>query len=222
VFGRHAAARPPDGDDSRPCGRPTLHPVEDAHLLEGARAGDEQAFVTLVERYQGPLARLARAYVPTDAVAEEAVQETWMGVLRGIDRFEGRSSFKTWLFRILVNRARSAGAREPRDVPLDEQGPSVARARFDSGGAWAHPVEPWEQSDDRLVAAGWSKVLVAALAQLPRRQREVVLLRDVEGLESAEVCDTLGITEGNQRVLLHRARSRLRGALESELAERGA
>jgi RNA polymerase sigma-70 factor, ECF subfamily len=196
--------------------------VDDAQLLEGARAGDEQAFVTLVERYQGPLRRLARTYVPTDAVAEEAVQETWMGVVRGIDRFEGRSSFKTWLFRILVNRARSAGAREPRDVPLDQQGPSVPAARFDGRGAWVHPIEPWEQSDDRLVAESWSKALVAALSQLPPRQREVVLLRDVEGLESTEVCNALGITEGNQRVLLHRARSRLRGTLESELTERGA
>ncbi len=124
----------------------------------------------LVERYQRSLIRLARAYVPSEAVAEEAVQETWMGVVRGIDRFEGRSSFKTWLFRILVNRARSAGAREPRDVPLDDQGPSVERSRFDDHGAWAHPIEPWEQSDDRLVAAGWSKVLVAALEQLPRRR----------------------------------------------------
>ncbi|MGA8725852.1 MAG: sigma-70 family RNA polymerase sigma factor [Acidimicrobiales bacterium] len=196
--------------------------MDDAHLIEGARAGDEQAFVRLVERYQGPLVRLARAYVPTDAVAEEAVQETWMGVVRGIDRFEGRSSFKTWLFRILVNRARSAGAREPRDIPLDQHGRSVPPERFDDRGAWAHPIEPWEQSDDRLVAASWSKSLVAALAQLPPRQREVVLLRDVEGLESGEVCDVLGITEGNQRVLLHRGRSRLRGTLENELTERGA
>jgi RNA polymerase sigma-70 factor, ECF subfamily len=196
--------------------------VDDVRLVEGARAGDEQAFVTLVERYQGPLVRLARTYVPTDAVAEEAVQETWMGVVRGIERFEGRSSFKTWLFRILVNRARSAGAREPRDVPLDQQGPSVPPARFDDRGGWAQPIEPWEQSDDRLVAASCSKALAAALALLPPRQREVVLLRDVEGLESTEVCRVLGITEGNQRVLLHRARSRLRGTLESELTERGA
>lgn len=175
----------------------------------------------LVERYQGSLVRLARAYVPSEAVAEEAVQETWMGVVRGIDRFEGRSSFKTWLFRILVNRARSAGAREPRDARLDEQGPSVDPSRFDEHGAWGQPVEPWEQSDDRLMAAAASKTLAAALSDLPARQREVVVLRDMEGLPSTEVCDALGISEGNQRVLLHRARSRLRGVLGGELAGGG-
>ncbi len=221
MFTRRGPAGREARDDHRPDGRPTLPSVDDVELLEDARSGDERAFVTLVERYQGSLVRLARAYVPTDAVAEEAVQETWMGVVRGIDRFEGRSSFKTWLFRILINRARSAGAREPRNLPLDVQGPSVARSRFDDTGAWGRPIEPWEESDDRLVAAAWSKFLVSALEQLPARQREVVVLRDIEGLESSEICDALGITEGNQRVLLHRARSRLRGALEDELTERG-
>ena len=120
VFLRRNSARPSSSDDARPPDRPTLRAVDDAHLLEGARAGDEQAFVKLVERYQGPLVRLARAYVPTDAVAEEAVQETWMGVVRGIDRFEGRSSFKTWLFRILVEPGhvrRSTGTPRPPTGP---------------------------------------------------------------------------------------------------------
>jgi RNA polymerase sigma-70 factor (ECF subfamily) len=194
----------------------------DADLLARLRAGDEGAFVSLVERYNGSLLRLARTYVPSDAVAEEAVQDTWMGVVRGVDRFEGRSSLKTWLFRILVNRARTAGVREPRSVGLDDHEPAVDPARFDGTGAWAQPLQPWEtDADDRLVAATWSKALAAALDALPPRQREIVVLRDVEGLPSDDVCSVLGITEGNQRVLLHRGRSRLRSMLEADLALRG-
>jgi RNA polymerase sigma-70 factor (ECF subfamily) len=194
----------------------------DVELLTRLRAGDEEAFVTLVDRYNGSLLRLARSYVPSDAVAEEAVQETWMGVVRGVDRFEGRSSFKTWLFRILINRARSAGIREPRSVPLPDSEPAVDRSRFTAAGAWADPLQPWESdADDRLVAATWSKTLGDALGDLPPRQREIVVLRDVEGLASEDVCDVLGISEGNQRVLLHRGRSRLRSMLEAELAMRG-
>ena len=175
----------------------------------------------LVGRYNGSLLRLARAYVPNDAVAEEAVQDTWMGVVRGVDRFEGRSSFKTWLFRILVNRARSAGTREHRDLSLSDNEPSVDPSRFDAAGAWAQPLESWADADDRLVAATWTKCLSDALSVLPPRQREIVILRDVEGLASNDVCDVLGISEGNQRVLLHRGRSRLRSMLEVELASRG-
>jgi RNA polymerase sigma-70 factor (ECF subfamily) len=194
----------------------------DVDLLVRLRTGDEEAFVSLVNRYNGSLLRLARSYVPTEAVAEEAVQETWMGVVRGVDRFEGRSSFKTWLFRILINRARSAGTREPRNLPLVDQEPAVDPTRFTAAGAWAEPVGAWEtDADDRLVAATWSKTLGEALGDLPHRQREIVVLRDVEGLTSADVCDVLGITEGNQRVLLHRGRSRLRSTLESELSTRG-
>ncbi len=193
----------------------------DGELLARLRDGDEEAFVTLVGRYNGSLLRLARTYVPSDAVAEEAVQDTWMGVVRGVDRFEGRSSFKTWLFRILVNRARTAGTREHRDLPLTDNEPAVDPARFDTAGAWAEPLESWADADDRLVAATWTKCLSDALSGLPPRQREIVLLRDVEGLASHDVCDVLGISEGNQRVLLHRGRSRLRSVLEVELAARG-
>jgi RNA polymerase sigma-70 factor (ECF subfamily) len=193
----------------------------DGNLLSRLRAGDEDAFVMLVGRYNGSLLRLARAYVPSEAVAEEAVQDTWMGVVRGVDRFEGRSSFKTWLFRILVNRARTAGTREHRDLPFTDNEPAVDPSRFDSAGAWAEPLESWADADDRLVAATWSKCLSDALSDLPPRQREIVLLRDVEGLASHDVCDVLGISEGNQRVLLHRGRSRLRSMLEAELATRG-
>jgi RNA polymerase sigma-70 factor (ECF subfamily) len=193
----------------------------DADLLHRLRSGDEEAFVTLVARYNSSMVRLARTYVPSEAIAEEVAQETWMGVVRGLDRFEGRSSFKTWLFRILVNRAHTAGAREPRNLPLAEVEPAVDPSRFDAGGAWAQPLESWTDVDDRLVAATWSECLREALGDLPPRQREVVILRDVEGLPSTDVCEVLGISEGNQRVLLHRGRSRLRAALEAELAVRG-
>jgi len=206
---------------------PTLRTMEpatetDVELLTRLRSGDEAAFVTLVSRYNGSMLRLARAYVPSAAVAEEAVQDTWMGVVRGVDRFEGRSSFKTWLFRILVNRARSAGTREHRNLPLTGDDPAVDPSRFDAGGAWARPLDAWEtDADDRLVAESWSGRLRYALGELPPRQREIVILRDVEGLDSGDVCDVLGISEGNQRVLLHRGRSRLRSALESEFESRG-
>jgi RNA polymerase sigma-70 factor (ECF subfamily) len=193
----------------------------DAELLARLRSGDEDAFVTLVGRYNASMVRLARAYVPSTAVAEEAAQETWMGVVRGVDRFEGRSSFKTWLFSILVNRARTAGVREHRNLPLTDLEPAVDPSRFDATGAWAQPLESWADTDDRLVAATWSKCLSDALGDLPARQREIVILRDVEGLPSADVCQVLGISEGNQRVLLHRGRSRLRSKLEAELAVRG-
>ena len=189
----------------------------DSELLARLRAGDEGAFVTLVGRYGASLLRLARSYCPNDDVAEEAVQDTWIGVLRGMDSFEGRSSFKTWLFRILVNRAHSAAEREPRHLPIDD-GPAVARTRFDEQGAWAEPLDSWVSDvDDRLVAASWAKRLKDALAELPHRQRTVVILRDVEGFASEDVCGVLGISDGGQRVLLHRGRSHLRTALEAEM-----
>ena len=202
---------------------PTLRPVDsDAELLARVRAGDEAAFVTLVEGYHGSLLRVARGYVPNEAVAEEVVQETWMGVVRGIEGFEGRSSFKTWLFRILVNRARTAGTREPRDLPLTDDQPAVSTSRFTAAGAWAEPLESWEaDADDRLVAGAWAESLRTALDELPPRQREIVILRDVEGLASEDVCEVLGVSQGNQRVLLHRGRSRLRSLLETQLGARG-
>jgi RNA polymerase sigma-70 factor (ECF subfamily) len=194
----------------------------DTELLDRLRRGDESAFLSLVSRYNGSLLRVARTFVPSDAVAEEAVQDTWMGVVRGVDRFEGRSSFKTWLFRILVNRARTAGTREHRHLPFDPAEPVVSPDRFDSSGAWATPVVPWESGvDDRLVAATWTTSLREAIDSLPDRQRDVVVLRDVEGLASEDVCEVLGITEGNQRVLLHRGRSRLRAVLADEFETRG-
>ncbi len=183
----------------------------DVDLLSRLRDGDEAAFVQLVERYQSRLLRLARSMVSTPAVAEEVVQDTWMAVVKGIERFEGRSSLRTWLFRILANRARSTGIREQRHVA---SGPAVDASCFDAAGAWAQPVAPWaERSDERLDAARWAPVMREALSDLPPRQREVVLLRDVEGLTSDEVCAVLDLSRGNERILLHRGRSRLRAFL---------
>ncbi len=189
----------------------------DVELLERLRAGDEAAFVTLVSRYQQPMIRLANTMVGSAAVAEETVQDTWLGVLRGIDRFEGRSSFKTWLYRILANRASSASSREPSHASLDTLH-TVAADRFDARGQWADPLDRWvEQSEDRLDASAWLPILKSALEGLPARQRQVVLLRDIEGLTSEEVCAVLAISAGNQRILLHRGRAHLRGALETEM-----
>lgn len=188
-------------------------------LLSRLRAGDDTAFAQLVSRYNGRMIRLARTMVPTAAVAEEAVQDTWMAVVKGLERFEGRSSLRTWLFRILANRARSAGAREHRSGLAP--GPAVDPDCFDQAGAWAAPVVPWaEQADDRLDAARWAPIMRAALDQLPPRQRQVVLLRDVEGLASDEVCSVLDLSQGNERILLHRGRSRLRQFLEPHVGGR--
>jgi RNA polymerase sigma-70 factor (ECF subfamily) len=191
----------------------------DAALLEALRAGDEAAFASLVSRYHTRLLRFATSMVPSRAVAEEVVQDTWLGVVRGIDRFEGRSSVRTWMFRILANRARSAGAREARagslgDTALDD----ALEGRFDAAGAWSAPPEPWaDRVDDRLVAEAVAGHVRECLSALPPAQRQVLVLRDVEGLAAAEACDVLGVSAGNQRVLLHRARSRLRSLLEGQI-----
>ena len=191
---------------------------EDEELVARLRAGDEQAFVALVSRHHAAMVRVASSFVSSAAVAEEVVQDTWLGVLRGIDGFAGRSSFRTWLLRILVNRARSTGVREHRSVAVGDAGPAVDRSRFDASGAWMSPPQHWvEDSEDRLLAEGLADQIHVALGELPARQREVVVLRDVDGLSGPEVCDVLEISEANQRVLLHRGRSHLRQALESEL-----
>ena len=194
----------------------------DARLLAALRAGDERAFVTLVRRHHAAMLRLASSFVPNVAVAEEVVQDTWVGVLRGIDGFEGRSSLRTWLFRILVNRARTAGARERRTIAVGDTGAvgdteaAVVASRFDGGGSWLSPPESWiEEVEDRLEAGKLAGFLRTAIGDLPERQRQVVTLRDIEGLTSEEVCSVLEISESNQRVLLHRGRSRLRQAIET-------
>jgi RNA polymerase sigma-70 factor (ECF subfamily) len=184
-------------------------------LVERLRAGDEAAFVALAGRHQAAMLRLAAAFVPSMAVAEEVVQDTWVAVLCGIDGFDGRASFKTWLLAILVNRAKSTGVSEARSTAIGDAGPAVDRSRFDGAGAWSAPPRHWiEESDDRLLATGLRGRLELALKRLPSRQRAIVILRDVDGLSSDEVCGVLDITAGNQRVLLHRARSHLREAVE--------
>lgn len=192
--------------------------MEDAELVTRLRSGDEDAFRFLVDRYHCSLLRLAQTMVPSRAVAEEVVQDTWLGLVRGIHAFEGRSSLRTWLFHVLVNRARSTGVYERR--PTIGAGPSVDPSRFGADGRWTEPPVPWpDEVDDRLVATQLAERIRPRFEELPAMQRQVVTLRDVEGLSAEEVCDLLGLTEGNQRVLLHRGRSRLRGMLEHEMGK---
>ncbi len=202
--------------------------MEDRELLRALRAGDETAFVELVERYSGSLLRVATTIVGSRAVAEEVVQETWLGVLRGLDRFEGRASLKTWLFRILTNSAKTRAMRERRSVPFsslvraeteyDER--TVDADRFLPAdherwpGHWAVPPRAPEAS---LLGAETQRVIRQAIDELPEAQRTVITLRDVGGWDAEEVCEVLELTDGNQRVLLHRARSRVRAALEEYL-----
>ena len=205
---------------NRDPGSTGLGSEEDLLLLERLQAGEEAAFVTLVAHHHDAMLRLARTFVRSSAVAEEVVQDTWLGVLRGIDRFEGRSSLRTWLLAILVNRARSTGTREARTIALQDAEPAVDHARFNSNGAWSTPPQHWvDDVEDRLGAAALGGALRAALAAMPPRQRAVVMLRDVDELGSDEVCEVLALSPENQRVLLHRGRSHLRQALEDEIGD---
>jgi RNA polymerase sigma-70 factor (ECF subfamily) len=207
--------------------------TEDRRLVDALRRGDEAAFASLVHTLGPAMLRVARDYVPTRAVAEEVVQETWLGVLRGIDRFEGRSTLKTWVFRILVNRARTRGAKEHRSMPFssiadgagDDGAPDPA-AFLDAtesatwGGWWAAYPRAWDTvPEQRLLGQEVLSVAKEAIGALPERQREVLVLRDVAGLRPDEVCAALALTDGNQRVLLHRARDRVRRAIEKQLGE---
>jgi RNA polymerase sigma-70 factor, ECF subfamily len=197
---------------------------EDARLVAALRAGDESAFAALMRIYGGGMLRVAQMYVSSRAVAEEVVQEAWLGVLRGIDRFEGRSSLKTWLFRIVVNTAKTRGVREARTVPFsafeDESGATVSADRFLGEserfpGHWAAPPASWGRvPDDVLVADETIDVIRREIDRLPPAQRTVMTLRDIDGLSAEEVCNALELTETNQRVLLHRARAKVRAALE--------
>jgi RNA polymerase sigma-70 factor, ECF subfamily len=207
----------------------TLAADRDAALLAALRAGDEQAFATLVTRHHASLKRVARAYVSTDAVAEEVVQDTWLAVIAGIDRFQERASIKTWLFHILANKAKTRGKRERRIVPFAslaraEDEPAVAPDRFQREGDawpghWAVPPRPWEDPDRRLQALEARDRLRAAIGALPDTQQAVLTLRDVEGLQAEEVCELLDLSPGNQRVILHRARARVRDELERYFGE---
>jgi len=202
----------------------SLPPDEDAPLLDALRAGDERAFAALVDKYGPSLLRLAQLYVSSRAVAEEVVQETWLAVLTGIERFEGRSSLKTWLFRILTNKAKTRGQREGRTLPFsslasdgDEDQTAVAVERFARGGAWATP--PRGVPEERLLAGETRARVEQAISALPPNQRAVITLRDVDGLSAEEACNVLGLSETNQRVLLHRARAKVRTALERYLED---
>lgn len=189
----------------------------DAELVGRFRAGDEDAFVALAGKYRAVMLSLALGYVPSMAVAEEVVQDAWVGVLRGIGKFEHRSTFRTWLFRIVINRAVSAAARERRSVPVDDPQLADGVSRFDAAGNWAVPPEPWvDRVEDRVTAAKIAARIMTAIGELPPRQREVVTLRDVQCMSSEEVCRALDISQANQRVLLHRGRSWLRQVVESE------
>jgi RNA polymerase sigma-70 factor (ECF subfamily) len=193
--------------------------LEELQLVEALRAGDERAFEQLIRMYQASLIRVAQMYVSSRAVAEEVVQETWLAVLNGIGRFEGRSSLKTWIFRIVANRAKTRGEREGRTVPFSSLGPpepAVEDERFDHGH-WASPPPDWPE--ERLLAEETRRVIENAIELLPDVQRAVITLRDVQGWSADEVRNALELSETNQRVLLHRARSKVRRALEEYLAE---
>lgn len=200
---------------------------DDEVLLGRIRGGDRDAFATLVRRHHGSLTRIAMGYVSTRQSAEEVAQDAWLAVLEGLDRFEGRSSFRTWLFTILVNRAKTRGVREGRSVPSSalaegeaSEEPAVPPSRFDSNGRWSEPPRDWhDQTPEALLDQAETRAaVIAAISVLPDKYRIVLTLRDLEGMEAEEVCRILEISEANQRVLLHRARSRLRQALEARSA----
>jgi RNA polymerase sigma-70 factor (ECF subfamily) len=200
-----------------------LAPTEERLLVEALRAGDETTFTTLVRELTPGMLRVARLYVPTAAVAEEIVQDSWLAVLRGLARFEGRSSLRTWIFRILTNTAKSRAIREGRTLSFSslvahEDEPAVDPARFFGEGTrfpghWATPPQKWE-GPARLLERETLELIAREIRKLPPAQAIVLTMRDVEGFDSSEVCNALQISEVNQRVLLHRARSKLRNALE--------
>ena len=199
----------------------------EAALLERLRAGDEAAFKGIVAGLYGTMLTVARTYVKDRAVAEEVVQETWLGVINGLDRFEGRSSLKTWIMSILINQAKTRGTREARTIPFaslapEDDTPAVDPERFRgpheqyTGGWRAFPAN-WKAADQLVQDRETIRVAMRAIAELPLTQQTVIRMRDVEGYSSEEVCATLDISESNQRVLLHRARSRVRSALERHI-----
>ncbi|MGZ4192744.1 MAG: RNA polymerase sigma factor [Solirubrobacteraceae bacterium] len=210
----------------------TAAATSEDRLLAQLRAGDEMAFRELVKRHDRAMRRIALTFVRSPSVADEVVQETWLAVIKGLERFEGRSSLKTWIFRILANRARSRGAREQRTTSFsslapseDDDGPTVDPERFlpaghPTAGYWSvTPSRFFELPEDRMLAAETSALVAAAIEQLPDRQRQVIKLRDVEGWDAEEVCESLELSAANQRVLLHRARSAVRARLEEYFTE---
>ena len=203
----------------------TLKQLPDGELVRRLLAGDESLFEALVDRYHASLVRLARAFVSSQAVAEEVAQETWMAVLKGLPRFEGRASLKNWLFRILSNRAKTRGVREGRTIPFTamgsgDAGDAVDADRFGENGSWFNVPRPWlTQPDRRLLDAEVRRLVEEAIEELPDKQRAVITMRDIEGFSSKDVQDYLDVSETYQRVLLHRARTKVRAALEPYLSD---
>ncbi len=193
-------------------------PDDDAALLARLRDGDEDAFRQLVRALHGALVRLALAFVGSQGAAEEVVQDTWMAVIAGLDKFEGRASLRTWTIGILVNRAKTRGVRDRRTVPFAPQvdeGDTLEDHRFSAAGTWSSPPSAWDKAPEALTLRKEAcEQIEIELAKLPPAQGTIVMLRDVEGWDAAEVCKALEISEANQRVLLHRGRARLRAALE--------
>jgi RNA polymerase sigma-70 factor (ECF subfamily) len=206
--------------------------ADDDVLVKALIARDADAFAFLMQSYHAALLRLAAQYVPSRAVAEEVVQETWVAVIEGIDRFEQRSTVKTWLFRILVNVARTRGVKEHRSIPfasadvIDDDEPAVDPRRFrrfgrHAAGAWKRPPNVWPDPEQQALDAEAVAVAERAIEELPPAQREVLVMRDVLGWAASDVCDALSLSDGNQRILLHRGRSRIRRALERYYDEGG-
>jgi RNA polymerase sigma-70 factor (ECF subfamily) len=193
---------------------------DERELVRALQRGDEDAFMSLVERYHASLVRIARMYVPTTEVAEDVVQETWIAVLNGIGRFGRRSMLRTWIYSILINIAKTRGQRERRSIPFSASAapgsdePAVDPERFLADGAWGLAPAPWETPESSLLSGETRDLILTTIDGLPDSQKEVITLRDLEGWSSQEVCNALEISETNQRVLLHRARSKVRGALE--------
>lgn len=188
--------------------------MDDEELLRRFLAGDREAFATLVRRYQTVIVQIARYYVNSTSTAEDVAQDTWIAVLKGAERFEGRASFKTWLFRIVANRARSTGTREKRQIPVDHTDP-VSGDRFNSEGMWKEPPVLFaDLLADAEANSALAAAIHAAIDDLPDVQRSVVTLRDVEGLSTSDVASLLDLTEANVRVVLHRARAHIRAVVE--------
>jgi RNA polymerase sigma-70 factor (ECF subfamily) len=201
---------------------------DEGELLASLRAGDEAAFARLVSEWSRPMLLLARGFVSTEASAQEVVQDAWLAVIRGLDGFEGRSAFRTWVYRILVNIAKTRGVREQRTIPWsslaeDESGPTVSPDLFRGpddqyAGGWRSFPAEWRSAEDDVLESEALGRLRAAVDSLPERQRIVVTLRDVIGCSAEEVCELLGVSAGNQRVLLHRGRAAARAALAVSLS----
>jgi RNA polymerase sigma-70 factor (ECF subfamily) len=200
--------------------------LPDAEVVRALKAGDERVFAELVDAYGPGLLRMARMYVRDREVAADVVQETWIAVLRGIDRFEGRSSLKTWIYRILINTAKTRGQRESRSIPFSaatgDNEAAVDPERFLENGGWRLGPGAWATPEEELLSGETRDEILSAIERLPDAQRAVITMRDVEGFSADEVAQALGVSDGNQRVLLHRARSKVRGAIEEMLGAKEA